>query len=174
MRDVAAWCDIYDEYLKKVEAGELLVQSGCGLAIHLYNALPTINLFRTHHNYVEAVANLTISDDQIVSELEQKPIRKGPLRATSEPDVCALFFAMSAATGLSAPIPHYNGRRCNSTAPKRRSSPSLPASRDLLGRGKKYGALSRCRLSSRAEGSNRHRSARSLQGARHHYWISPI
>jgi hypothetical protein len=46
MRDVAAWCDHYDRYLEQVKYGTLQLAAGCGLHIHLYNALPTINLFR--------------------------------------------------------------------------------------------------------------------------------
>lgn len=46
MRDVAAWCDVYDQYLAEIRSGRLQVAAGRGLQIHLYNALPTINLFR--------------------------------------------------------------------------------------------------------------------------------
>jgi hypothetical protein len=46
MRDVAAWCDLYEGYIERVRRGTLQITAGSGLHIHLYNALPTINLFR--------------------------------------------------------------------------------------------------------------------------------
>jgi hypothetical protein len=62
MRDVAAWCDVYEDYLKKVETGELCVQKGCGLNIHLYNALPTINLFRADESLFVGPYLLDVED----------------------------------------------------------------------------------------------------------------
>jgi hypothetical protein len=46
MRDVAAWCELYDRYRELRNAGQLDILGDCGLSIRLYNALPTINLFR--------------------------------------------------------------------------------------------------------------------------------
>lgn len=45
-RDVAEWAKLIADYRAAVQNGKLIIPSGKGLSVRLYNILPTVNLFR--------------------------------------------------------------------------------------------------------------------------------
>lgn len=64
MRDVGAWCDLYEKYQAMVEDGTLTITPGCGLEIHLYNALPTVNIFQADNSMFVGPYLLDVEDRQ--------------------------------------------------------------------------------------------------------------
>lgn len=61
-RDVAEWAEVYSEYQKALKDGAMEETEHSGLAIQLYNILPTVNLFRVDGNLFVGPYLLDVED----------------------------------------------------------------------------------------------------------------
>jgi hypothetical protein len=61
-RDVSEWATVYADYRRAVDGGDLAETPSNGLAIRLYNILPTVNLFRVDSNLFVGPYLLNVED----------------------------------------------------------------------------------------------------------------